>query len=200
LPRNEAGREFARHGVTEVARFFTPSEFDRLRRHLTRKTRRRLFRSMQGDSQVGGAPCEYGDPLAEQFLQVKTSYLSEQLNLDLVPTYSYLRVYRPGDRLPAHRDRPACEITVSASLSLDSHWPLRMLINGEIVEHCPPPQNAVAFKGHELLHWREALSGDKPVAQILFHYVQRHGPYASWANDRRSIAAPDAGADAVSEA
>jgi hypothetical protein len=167
---------------------------------VNRKTRRRLFRSMQGDGQVGGAPCEYGDPLAEQFLQLKTSYLSERLRLDLVPTYSYLRVYRPGDRLPAHRDRAACEITVSASLSIDSHWPLRMLIDGRILDYCPRPRHAVAFRGHELLHWREPLAGDRTVAQILFHYVQRDGVCASWANDRRSFAADYAGDGHVGDA
>ncbi len=181
MERAEADRAFAERGVAEIAGFFTTPEFDRLRRHVDGKTRRRLFRSMQGDGQVGGAPCEYGDPLAERLLHVKAPFLSERLQLDLVPTYSYLRLYRPGDRLPAHRDRPACEITVSASLAIDTHWPLYMLVDGDILDFCPAPRDALAFKGQELLHWREPLSGNALVAQILLHYVQREGSCRSWA-------------------
>jgi hypothetical protein len=149
------------------------------------KIRRRLFRSMEGDRQVEGAPCEYADPVAEQLLWGKTSYIGDLLHVDLIPTYSYLRLYRPGDRLPAHRDRPACEITVSASLAADSWWPLRILVGAHVRDYCPPPRGAVAFRGHELLHWREMLSGCGPAVSILFHYVHRHGSCRSWAYDRR---------------
>ena len=140
---------------------------------------------MEGDEQVEGAPCEYGDPVAERLLRVKVSFLAERLHLDLVPAYNYLRLYRPGDRLPAHRDRPACEITVSASLAAEVEWPLRILVGGRVVDYSPPPRGAIAFRGHELLHWREPLGGGRPIACVLFHYVQRHGAWRSWAYDRR---------------
>jgi alkylated DNA repair dioxygenase AlkB len=182
----EVCQAFTDCGVAEVAEFFTAIEFKNLRRYVDRKVRGRLFRSIDGDIQVEGAPCEYGDPVAEQLLQAKTSYLSDLLRLHLVPTYSYLRLYRPGDRLPAHRDRLACEITVSASLAADPMWPLQILVGNGIVEFCPAPGGAVVFRGHELLHWREPLSGSKPIAQVFFHYVQRYGCYTSWANDRRA--------------
>jgi hypothetical protein len=179
---------FAEHGVTTISEFLTAAEFDLLRRHVDRKVRRGLFRSMAGDGQVDGAPCEYADRVAEQLLSAKAPYLSDLLHLDLVPTYSYMRLYRPGDRLPAHRDRPACEITVSTSLADEARWPLQILVGAHVVEYCPPPRGAVVFKGHELLHWRDALSGERPVAHVLFHYVQRHGFCRSWAYDRRSDA------------
>jgi hypothetical protein len=176
---------FAEHGVTTISEFLTAAEFDRLRRHVDRKVRRRRFRALEGDGQVDGAPCEYADPVAEQMLSAKASYLGDLLHLDLVPSYSYLRLYRPGDRLPAHRDRPACEITVSTSLAADPQWPLQILVGAHVVEYCPPPRGAVVFRGHELLHWRDALSGERPIAHVLFHYVQRHGLCRSWAYDRR---------------
>jgi hypothetical protein len=186
---------FARRGVTEISPFFTAAEFERLRRHVDRKARGRRFRSMEGDGQVQGAPCEYGDPVAERLLGAKAACLSDLLQLDLVPTYAYLRLYRPGDRLPAHRDRPACEITVSASLAADAAWPLRFLVAGRAVGYCPAPRGAVAFRGHELLHWREPLGGGRPAAHVLFHYVQRHGPCRSWAYDRRPPAGAAPGKD-----
>jgi hypothetical protein len=178
---------FAKCGVTEIEEFFTAIEFDKLRRHVDHKVHCRLFRSMEGDIQVDGAPCEYSDPVAECLLWAKAPYLCDLLRVDIVPTYSYLRLYRPGDRLPAHRDRPACEITVSASLAADVRWPLRILVGNGIVDYSPAPRGAVAFRGRELLHWRDALSGDRPITQVLFHYVQRQGACGSWANDRRPL-------------
>jgi hypothetical protein len=184
-PVQDVSLAFAQQGVTEICEFLTATEFERLRRYVDRKVGGKLFRSMEGDSQVEGAPCEYADPVAEQLLFLKTSYLCDLLRLDLVPTYSYLRLYQPGDRLSAHRDRPACEITISASLAAASSWPLCILVSGRVVDYCPAPRSAVAFRGHELLHWRDPLSADGSVAQALFHYVDRRGPFHSWACDRR---------------
>jgi hypothetical protein len=176
---------FAQSGVAEIAEFFTATEFASLRQHVDGKVCHGLFGSPDGDAQVEGAPCEYADPVAERLLSVKASYLGNLLHLDLVPTYSYLRLYRPGDRVAAHRDRPACEITVAASLASDPQWPLHILIGGQALDCCPLPRGAVTFRGHELLHWRDTLSPGDPVAHVMFHYVQRDGPHRSWAYDRR---------------
>lgn len=161
------------------------TEFDALRRHVDSKIHHGLFRSQQGDAQVEGAPCEYADPVAEQLMRAKMPYLGNVLRLDLAPTYSYLRMYRPGDRVAAHRDRPACEITVVASLASDPQWPLHILTGVQALGFCPPPRGAVTFRGHELLHWRDTLCTGNSVAHVLFHYVQRDGPHSSWAYDRR---------------
>ena len=182
---DDVWRVFAQRGVAEICEFLTATEFERLRGYVDRKVGGKLFRSMEGDGQVGGAPCEYADPVAEHILLQKTPYLCDLLRLDLVPTYSYLRLYRPGDRLSPHRDRPACEITISASLAAASSWPLCILVSGRVVDYCPAPRSAVAFRGHDLLHWRDPLSADGSVAQALFHYVDRCGPFHSWAYDRR---------------
>jgi hypothetical protein len=184
-PVHDTWRLFAQRGVTEISEFLTAAEFDRLRRHVDGKVHGRLCRSMEGDSQVVGAPCEYGDPVAERLLSLKAPYLRDLPRLDLVPTYSYLRLYRPGDHLSAHRDRSACEITVSASLATGSSWPLCILVDGRVAEYSPLPRSAVAFRGHELLHWRETLSARAPVAHVLLHYVDRLGLHRSWAYDRR---------------
>src|SRR5690348_1043997 len=103
---HEVQQAFSRHGAAEIEAFLTPAEFDALQRHVDRKLRERRFRSMDGDNQVAGAPCDYADPATELLLAHKAPYLSDLLQLDLVPTYSFLRLYRPGDRLAAHRDRP----------------------------------------------------------------------------------------------
>jgi hypothetical protein len=181
----EIQRAFAQQGVSEIRDFFSALEFDELRAHVAQKALQGGFRSMDGDAQVRGSPCEYADPAAERLLRLKTQSLSDWLQLELVPTYSYLRVYRPGDRLPAHRDRAACEITVSASLAEAACWPLQILLPAGVSGYCPAPRGAVAFRGHELVHWRDTLTAQTEVAHVLFHYVQKEGPHGSWANDRR---------------
>jgi hypothetical protein len=34
----------------------------------------------------------------------------------MLPTYSYARIYANGDELKKHRDRPACEVSVTLHL------------------------------------------------------------------------------------
>ena len=48
----------------------------------------------------------------------------------LLPTYSYMRIYKKGDVLADHRDRESCEISATLNLSGEK-WPifLKMEIN-----------------------------------------------------------------------
>ena len=64
-------REFAQRGVTQIGEFLTASEFEKLGRRVTIRSAVNLFHSMEGDSQVGGAPCEGTDPIAEELLMQK---------------------------------------------------------------------------------------------------------------------------------
>jgi hypothetical protein len=47
---------------------------------------------------------------------------------ELIPTYSYARLYSNGDVLEKHSDRPACEISVTIQLGRSHHyaWPIYM--------------------------------------------------------------------------
>ena len=42
--------------------------------------------------------------------------MEKATGLKLFPTYTYFRVYKNGDVLEKHKDRPSCEISVSLSL------------------------------------------------------------------------------------
>jgi hypothetical protein len=37
----------------------------------------------------------------------------------LYPTYSYARLYKPGEELKKHKDRPACEISATITLGFE---------------------------------------------------------------------------------
>ena len=45
----------------------------------------------------------------------------------LYPTYSYARLYSPGEALVIHTDRPSCEISATLTLGFDGDvWPIYM--------------------------------------------------------------------------
>jgi len=145
-------------------------------------------RKRLSDIQVPNAYAKYGDPAMESLLLLMTPKMEEVTGLKLHPTYSYFRIYRNGDELKIHKDRPSCEISTTICLnhSYDStkfQWPI--YIDGKKV--CLNPGDMAIYKGLELDHWREPLVIDEPVwhVQAFLHYVNADGPHASWKYDRR---------------
>jgi len=43
--------------------------------------------------------------------------VSEVCGKELYPTYSYARIYQPGEELEPHTDRPSCEISVTVNIA-----------------------------------------------------------------------------------
>ena len=39
--------------------------------------------------------------------------MQKETGLQLIPTYSYARIYKKGDILKRHKDRPSCEISTT---------------------------------------------------------------------------------------
>lgn len=100
----------------------------------------------------------------------------------LLPTYAYARLYNPNDELKKHKDRPACEISVSLTLGFEGNsWPIYMSgnkINMDIGD-------AVIYKGMEVEHWREKYIEGKWQAQVFLHYVDANGAYTDHIYDKR---------------
>ncbi|MDA9954284.1 hypothetical protein N9D61_08205, partial [Planktomarina sp.] len=76
-----------------------------------------LFDEMQDftpdGSQVPKAHSKYGDPAMESLLISLQDVMEKNTGLTLFPTYSFYRVYRNGDELTVHKDRPSCEISAT---------------------------------------------------------------------------------------
>ncbi|HVV15783.1 MAG TPA: hypothetical protein VHH90_01165 [Polyangia bacterium] len=139
------------------------------------------------DSQVPNILSCYGDPFMEALLERQIPTVASLANVAVVPTYSYFRVYRRGDVLPKHTDRPACEISVSLSLGRDGDacWPIWIEKDGRAVPIYLDPGDALMYRGIEIPHWRDQHEGDK-AAQVFLHYVDRDGPHRDWIYDKRS--------------
>jgi hypothetical protein len=138
------------------------------------------------DIQAMGTPSCYGDPLTEMLMVEARPRIEAICGRRLWPTYSYFRVYKRGDVLAPHRDRPACEISASVNLGYEAEeaWPLWIEGTGGPRGVTLEPGDAVVYRGLECTHWREAFAGQR-CAQVFLHYVDRDGPYAEWRFDKR---------------
>jgi alkylated DNA repair dioxygenase AlkB len=105
--------------------------------------------------------------------------MSSVTKLDLIPTYSYARIYKHGDVLHRHKDRPSCEISATLNLGGDE-WPLFLDPTGEIgnegVQVNLKPGDALIYKGTIVEHWREPFAGYE-CGQVFFHYNDKNGPF-----------------------
>jgi hypothetical protein len=151
-----------------------------------------LFDEMQDytpdTDQVIGAHSKYADPCMETMLLNLHPLMEKNTGLELFPTYSFHRVYRPGDELVKHKDRPSCEISCTLSFNYNYenktyNWPIYM--DGKKVELTPG--DLVIYRGCDLDHWRDKFEGADTDwhVQGFFHYVDKKGPNADWKFDKR---------------
>jgi predicted 2-oxoglutarate/Fe(II)-dependent dioxygenase YbiX len=105
----------------------------------------------------------------------------------LLPTYSYARLYQPGEKLDIHVDRPACEISVTLTIGFEGKaWPIYMGDkDGENASKIKMEVgDVVMYRGMEKHHWRKKFKGTWQ-AQVFLHYVDADGPHKEWKFDKR---------------
>ena len=78
------------------------------------------------DNMIKNALCIYGDPVMDYFLCSKKHVAEKIYKKKLLPTYSYSRLYINGQSLFKHKDRPACEISLTLNIWQDVDWPIFM--------------------------------------------------------------------------
>ena len=145
------------------------------------------------DRQVPNSYAKYGDRLMETLLVKTIDVMQKKTGLKLVPTYSYTRLYRNGNILQRHKDRPSCEISTTLNLGGDN-WPIFIDPTGsnnvideyrEIHKPGAPkgvkvnlkPGDMLIYSGCELEHWREPFKGDL-CGQVFLHYNHADGQFA----------------------
>ena len=155
------------------------------------------------DQQVPGSYSIYADHLMETLLMKMLPIMKKRTKLNLIPTYSYARVYEQGAILKRHKDRPSCEISTTLNLGGDP-WPIYIDPTGEdnVIDefkeihkpNAPPgvkvtlkPGDMLIYSGCELEHWREPFNGNV-CGQVFLHYNHRNGRFAeSNLYDKRPI-------------
>ena len=175
---------FERDGYTIVAGLIDPAMTALLVAHSEALLARGELKL--GDRAVPGTPFAYGDPLLDRVLEQLRPRIETEVGRRLLPTFSYLRLYKTGDVLKRHRDRPACEVTASLNLSQTpaEPWPLHLIGRTGPRAAVLQPGDALIYLGCELPHWRTAFEGER-LAQVFLHYVDADGPHAVEQFDRR---------------
>ena len=109
--------------------------------------------------------------------------MEEETGLKLSPTYGYSRVYTFGAVLDKHKDRHACEISVTVMIgSSGEEWPIYM--DGTPV-HLQAGDAAV-YLGCKVSHWRDEFQGDHQL-QTFLHYVDADGKNKNYYMDQRNL-------------
>jgi len=124
------------------------------------------------DKQVPNVYSEYGNGVMETLLMKTLPIIKKNINLDLLPTYAYTRVYERGSELKKHKDRPSCEISGTLHLG-GNQWDIYM--DGERVDL--NIGDMLIYSGCDFEHWREPFNGDL-CAQVFLHYNRTNGKYA----------------------
>lgn len=148
-------------------------------------------KNSSNDPQVAEAHSKYADPAMESLLIYLQPAIEQVTGLTVYPTYSYYRVYRPGDELVKHTDRPSCEISATLCLNFNYNdpnfqWPIFMDGNSIVQQ----PGDVVVYRGCDLDHWRDIFDSTDEEAwhiQGFFHYVDADGPFAEFKYDQRPI-------------
>jgi len=135
-----------------------------------------------GDDQVPKSHSTGNFPALNILLGSLISKVSEITGKELLPTYSYARIYLRGAELKVHKDRPSCEYSVTVNLSHSHQWPIYMGENKVLLN----PGDAVVYKGCEIEHSRKAFDGEEYI-QVFFHYVDANGPYRDHMFDKQTI-------------
>jgi hypothetical protein len=128
----------------------------------------------------------YDHPIFVKLLVKKNAEVSEMIGEDVLPTYTYARIYTKGSELTRHKDRPACDISFTVNLKQDAKWLIAAEApNGTAISFDLQPGDAMLYYGCDAPHWREGLFDGEEYIQVFIHYVRMAGPRASSYFDRR---------------
>lgn len=131
--------------------------------------------NVTGDSQAENSSSEYNFIDFLEMLCEKSPIVSQIIGETVLPTYSYARVYRNGSILKKHKDRDACEISLTIHLDGDKEWPIYIETpKGEEVELILKPGDAMLYLGCVSDHWRNQFLGREYI-QVFLHYVRSRG-------------------------
>lgn len=175
---------FEKHGCVKVEGFIDPQTIATVSQYLQNRINR-------GEWRYGDDPTSklayYADPLIEVLLLAGKEAVEDATGKELIPTYSYARIYQPEEKLSPHVDRPACEISVTVNVATKGEFsPIYTQYGQNDPEkHVLNPGDAVVYMGCDVMHWRQPLKEGQLNVQFMLHYVDKNGPHAEYAIDKR---------------
>jgi hypothetical protein len=113
--------------------------------------------------------------------------IQDVVGKNLLPTYSFGRIYYKSAVMKEHIDRPACEYSVTLNASIDKKpWPIWIKnLEGIDIPIDLYPGDALIYMGQFLTHWRNPyVEGDEQI-QFFLHWVDANGANTEWKFDKR---------------
>ena len=146
------------------------------------------------DRQVPNTYSCYGDIFMETLMMKALPLMQQHTGMNLIPCYTYARIYKKGDILKRHKDRPSCEISTTLHLGGDP-WTIFLDPTGadHVIDehkqiHKPNAPKGIpltlevgdmlVYSGCDLEHWREPFEGEH-CAQVFLHYNNIDGPFGT---------------------
>ena len=169
--------------TNDVIKFIDPSTTNYLLHHV--KQVEPLIGKVpenQGIPFGGTSQLPYDIPM-ESLLSYIQPTVEKAYGKELIPTYSFWRTYYKGQCCPPHKDRPACEVSVTLTLGASEEscsW--EIFVDGKGFKTMPG--EGIIYKGCEQEHWRNDLQYDWH-SQVFLHYVEKHGKNKEYAYDER---------------
>ena len=177
---------FQDQGFQKVKGFIPPFFSTYLRNYFT--LRAQNDPSLGGDSQAPNSHCVYGDPAFDMVMAMSTEDIGKIVGKNLIPQYTYARIYKNGSDLKIHSDRPECQYSVTLCLGgeYEKPWPIWIKdYAGKSHEVPLDVGDMVVYHGTELEHWREKFEGNMQY-QLFMHYVDSEGEFKDRVFDGRS--------------
>jgi alkylated DNA repair dioxygenase AlkB len=133
------------------------------------------------DPHAPNSPAIYNFKSFLELLCEKTNEVANLIEEQVLPTYTYARIYKNGEVLARHRDRPACEISLTINIGNDAPWVISIQKpSGEEVDLNLQQGDAMLYLGCIADHWRNTPFSGQNYSQVFLHYVRSNGPNA-WA-------------------
>jgi hypothetical protein len=118
----------------------------------------------------------YGDVMFDTLMEHALPSISHYTGVNLVPTYTYARLYQHKEVLQYHTDRDSCEYSTTLCLGGDP-WPIFIEdLDGNSSQVDLEPGDMIVYSGCKLPHWREQFTGQL-AGQVFFHYNDVDGPH-----------------------
>ena len=134
------------------------------------------------DKQIPNTYSIYSDMFMETLMMKVLPVMQQHTEMNLIPCYTYTRIYKKGDILKRHKDRPSCEISTTLHLGGEP-WPIFLDPTG--ADNAPTGisinlkvGDMLVYSGCDLEHWREPVEGDN-CAQVFLHYNNIDGPFGT---------------------
>ncbi len=136
---------------------------------------------------------EYAPVAAQVLLGALTPRIAALVRRDLVPSFGFWRIYEHGALLNPHKDRTACEVSITIAIAGDPAepiWPIGVTdLHGQDHSIALSPGAGLLYQGTKVRHWRAPLTGQHQY-QMFLNYIVADGPFAAMAHDQGKAQVP----------